>query len=101
MKIALAVLSMLALCSCAATQPLHGSFESSFNGNHYVSGPTSFDDPRMQSPQFYMNDDASPMERAATPAPTALPFGSSNGYCAANCQAHRYSAGYCAQACGR
>jgi hypothetical protein len=94
-----AALSMLMLCACATAPQMHGSFQSSFNGNHFVSGPTSIDDPRLQSPQFYMNDDASPMDRSVTPA-TASPFGPNYGVCAANCQAHHLSAGYCAQACG-
>ncbi len=100
MKPALSVLSILMLCSCAGMAPVQGSLQSSVNGNRYVSGPTSADDPRLRSPQFYMNDDASPMDRSAPPAPMALPFGAANGSCAANCQAHRFSAGYCAQVCG-
>jgi hypothetical protein len=76
-----------------------GSTQSSFNGTTYTSGPTSADDSRLRSPQFYMNDDKSPVVQPAAPAP--FQFGSVDNFCAANCQAHHYSASYCNQACSR
>ncbi len=94
MKIAFSVLSVLLLCSCSGMPPMQ--VQSSVNGSQFVSGPTSFDDPRLRDPRFYMNDDASPTPMAA-PAPSR--FGQSGSYCVADCQARHYPAGYCAQVC--
>jgi hypothetical protein len=99
MKALLTVVSVLLLCSCAGAPVMNGSIQSSFNGTSYTSGPTSADDPRLRSPQFYMNDDKSPAVQPAAPAP--FQFGSVDNFCAANCQAHHYSAAYCNQACSR
>ena len=99
MKALLAAVSVLLLCSCAGAPVMNGSMQSSFNGNTYASGPTNAADPRLRSPQFYMNDDQSPAVQPAAPPP--FQFGSVDNFCAANCQAHHYSAGYCNQACSR
>ena len=93
MKALLGVLSVLLLCSCAAAPALH----TSVNGNTYVSGPTSLDDARLRSPQFYMDDDKSPVQRVA---PQPFQLRAIDNFCAANCQASRHSAQYCSQACG-
>lgn len=94
MKRFLSAISVLLLCSCAATPTL----QTSFNGNTYASGPTSISDPRLRSPQFYLDDDKSPMQRATTPQ--AFQFHAIDNFCAANCQAGRNSAAYCNRACG-
>jgi hypothetical protein len=93
MKALLSAISVLLLCSCAAVPTL----QTSFNGTSYTSGPTSVNDPRLHSPQFYMDDDKSPMERAA--APQAFPFSGTDSFCTANCQARRNSLEYCSRAC--
>jgi hypothetical protein len=98
MKALFSVVSVLLLCSCAGAPVMNGSMQSSFNGTTYTSGPTSADDPRLRSPQFYMNDDKPPVQPAA-PAP--FQFGSVDNFCAASCQSHHYSASYCNQACSR
>ena len=90
----LAIVSILSLCSCAVA-PL----QISSNGTAFASGPTSLDDPRLHSPQFYMNDDTSPSVEPGASAP--FQFGSVDNFCAANCQAHHYSAAYCTRACNR
>jgi hypothetical protein len=94
MKALPGLLSVLLLCSCA-TAPM---VTTSFNGNTYASGPTSVDDPRLRSAQFYMNDDGPPV---AGPAP-AQPyrFRGVDAFCAADCQANRHSPESCARACG-
>jgi hypothetical protein len=99
MKALLSIVAVLSLCSCAATPSMNGSVQSSINGTSYTSGPSSADDPRLRSPQFYMNDDKSPAGRQAAPSPQA--FGVVDNLCAASCQAHRNSADYCNQACSR
>lgn len=92
MRALLGVLSVVLLCSCAAAPTMR----TSFNGNTYANGPTSIDDPRLRSPQFYMNDDGPPIERAGPPQQ----FRAIDGFCAANCQASRHSPDYCSRACG-
>jgi hypothetical protein len=99
MKALLSVVSVLLLCSCAGAPVMTGSMQSSFNGNTYTSGPTSADDPRLRSPQFYMNDDKSPAMQPVAPAPSQ--FGTVDNFCAANCVARRSPATYCDQACTR
>lgn len=99
MKALITVVSVLLLCSCAGEPVMNGSVQSSFNGNTYTPGPTTADDPRLGSPQFYMNDDKSPAMQRAAPAP--FQFGSVDNFCAANCQTRHYSAAYCTQACSR
>jgi hypothetical protein len=94
MKTLLSVLSLLLLCSCAAAPTLH----TSVNGNTFASGPTSIDDPRLRSPQFYMDDDKSPVPQ--TGSPPQFQFRATDNFCAANCQASRNSAAYCNSACG-
>jgi len=96
MKALLSAACVLLLCSCAAT-PLR--FQSSFNGSTFTPAPTNFDDPRYRSPEFYMNDDKSPVVQLVAPMPSQ--FGSTDNFCAANCQLHHYPAGYCNQACSR
>jgi hypothetical protein len=93
-KTLLGVLSVLLLCSCAAMP----NMRTSFNGNTYSSGPTSIDDPRLRSPQFYMNDDGQPVERAELPQP--FQFHAIDGFCVASCQASHRSPEYCGRACG-
>ena len=97
MKALLILVSVTLLCSCAGAPVMSGSIQSSFNGTTYSPGPTSADDPRLRSAQFYMNDDKSVSPPQAAPAP--LRFGSVDAFCAASCQAHRYSAAYCNEAC--
>jgi hypothetical protein len=58
-KIFLVVISVLLLCACSTT-PV---FESSINGFSYTPAPTNLNDPRLSSPQFYMDDDKSPVAR--------------------------------------
>ena len=94
MKTLLSVLSVLLLCSCAVAP----SMRTSVNGNTFTTGPTSVDDPRLRSTQFYMNDDKSPVESAGAPQP--FPFRAVDPICAANCQARRHSPEYCNNACG-
>jgi hypothetical protein len=94
MKILLGVLLVLVLCSCAGAPTMRASF----NGNTYTSGPTSVDDARLRSPQFYMNDDGPPLERAGPAQST--PFHAVDGFCAASCQASWHSSEYCSRACG-
>lgn len=94
MKTIAGVLSVLLLCSCAAAPTLR----TSFNGNAYSSGPTSIDDPRLRSPQFYMNDDGPPVERAGSASPAQ--FRTMDSFCVANCQASRHSPEYCGRVCG-
>ena len=57
MKILLGVVSVLLLCACSSTPVLR----TSINGYSYMPAPTSLDDPRLSSPQFYMDDDKSPV----------------------------------------
>ena len=97
MKSLLPAVFVLLLCSCASTP---ATFQTSVNGNSFSPVPTSLDDPRWRSPEFYMNDDKSPVVQHAAPQP-ALQFGSVDGYCAANCQLRHLPASYCAQACAR
>jgi hypothetical protein len=94
MKTLLSVLSVLLLCACAAAPSLH----TSVNGSAFTSGPTSVDDPRLRSPQFYMDDDKSPVRQAGSPPP--FQFRATDNFCAANCQASRHSPEYCSRACG-
>jgi hypothetical protein len=94
MRIYLCILSTLLLCSCAGTPTLH----SSVNGNSYTSGPTSADDPRMLSPQFYMDDDKSPVQPSGTSQTPQLR--AVDNFCTATCQANRNSVEYCNRACG-
>lgn len=93
----LTAISVWMLCSCAGVSG--GSIQSSINGTSYTSGPMSADDPRLRSPQFYMDDDKSPVRPSAPPTPFA--FGSVDGACSANCQVHDYPTAYCARACSR
>jgi hypothetical protein len=93
MKTFLSVISVLLLCSCAAAPTL----QTSVNGNAYVGGPTNINDPRLRAPQFYMDDDKSPMERAASPQ--AFSFYGTDNFCTANCQARRNALEYCSRAC--
>ena len=99
MKAMLGAVLVVLLCSCAGAPVMTGSTQSSVNGTTFTSGPTSVDDPRLRSPQFYMNDDNSPVAQRV--APTPFQFGSVDNFCAANCQAHHYSPSYCNQACAR
>lgn len=99
MKTLLGIGSILLLCSCAATPVMNGSIQSSFNGTTYTSGPTNANDPRLRSPQFYMNDDKSPVLQPTVPARSQ--FSSADDLCVANCQAGHYAAAYCNQACSR
>ena len=92
MKTLLAVVSVLLLCSCAGAPML----QTSVNGNSYTSPPTSINDPRMRSAEFYMNDDKSPVEYAAPPSTQLRPV---DNFCAANCQASRHTLDYCSRAC--
>jgi hypothetical protein len=94
MKTFLSVLSLLLLCSCAAGPTLH----TSVNGNSFASGPTSVDDPRLRGPQFYMDDDKSPVPQAGPTPPSQ--FRATDNFCASNCQASRHSPDYCSRACG-
>ena len=94
MKSWFCVFLALLLCSCAAAPAL----QTSFNGNTYASGPTSINDPRLRSPQFYMDDDKSPVQQAGSPPP--FQFRATDNFCAANCQASRHSPEYCSRACG-
>jgi hypothetical protein len=93
MKSLLSVFSILFLCSCAAAP----SLRTSFNGSAYTAGPTSLDDPRLRSQQFYMDDDKSPVGSAAVPQP--FQFRAIDNFCAANCRASRHSPEYCDRAC--
>ncbi|HEY4081610.1 MAG TPA: hypothetical protein VGM81_13030 [Burkholderiaceae bacterium] len=62
--IVLIALSAGLLCSCASAP----QFQSSINGLHYQSPPTSLSDPRMRHSQFYRDDDDSPAwMRTTTP----------------------------------
>jgi hypothetical protein len=97
MKALFVLVSVLLLCSCAGAPVMSGSVQSSFNGTRYSPGPTSADDPRLRTSQFYMNDDKALPEPQA--APTPLRFGSVDSFCAASCEAHHYSAAYCNNAC--
>ena len=92
MKALLSVASILFLCSCAGAPML----QTSFNGSTYVSPPTSINDPRMRSAEFYMNDDKSPVDYAAPPSTQFRPV---DNFCAANCQASRHTLDYCGRAC--
>ncbi len=94
MKTMLCVISVLLLCSCA-TAP---SLQTSYNGHSFASGPTSLDDPRLRSPQYYMDDDDRPSCREVCRNP--LQFRALDGFCNANCQANRHTAEYCSRACG-
>jgi len=94
MKTMLFAISVLLLCSCA-TAP---SLQTSFNGHSFASGPTSLDDPRLRGPQYYMDDDRSPVLPGGVPQ--SSPFGAVDNLCAANCQASRRPAEYCSRACG-
>jgi hypothetical protein len=94
MKTLLNVAWVLLLCSCAAAPTVR----TSFNGNSFTSGPTSADDPRLRSPQFYMNDDK-PLAAPAA-APQSSQFRAIDNFCAANCQASHQSLEYCNRICG-
>lgn len=96
MKTLLSAVSLLLLSSCAAAPALHTY--TSVNGNTFASGPTSFDDPRLRSPQFYMDDDKFPVERGGAPQP--FRFHATDNFCATNCQASSHSPDYCSRACG-
>jgi hypothetical protein len=64
MRILLGLLACLVLCSCAAPE-----VQTRYSGSFYMSGPTSINDPRMHSPQFYMDDaDGLPAWTRAVPA---------------------------------
>jgi hypothetical protein len=64
MKPLLIVTAALLLCSCSAVPVMH----TSINGYGYSSAPTSISDPRMRSPQFYMDEsDSPPWLRADAP----------------------------------
>ena len=60
MKPLLFMLSVLLLAGCSSTPEM----KSSFNGNSYMSAPTSINDPRLHSSLYYMDDDHSPAEQA-------------------------------------
>ena len=94
MKTLFSVMSVLLLCSCAAAPTL----QTTLYGNTYRSGPTSIDDPRLRAPQFYMDDDKSPVEPAG--APQSFRFHAIDPFCASNCQTSRHSQEYCNRACG-
>jgi hypothetical protein len=84
MKTMLCAISVLLLCSCA-TAP--SSLQTSYNGHSFASGPTSPNDPRLLSPQYYMDDDRSPVLPES--APQSFQFRALDGFCNANCQASR------------
>ncbi len=94
MKTMLCVISVLLLCSCAAAP----SLQTSYNGQSFASGPTSPNDPRLRSPQYYMDDDRSPVLPGSVPQ--SFQFRAVDGFCNANCQASRHTAEYCSRACG-
>ena len=55
MKTLLIVACAWILCSCSSAPMMH----TSYNGASFSSAPTSADDPRLQHPQFYMDDSSS------------------------------------------
>ena len=64
MKSLIIVASALLLGACAGAPMV----QTSFDGYGLQSAPTRIDDPRMQRPQFYMNDeDGMAWTRAAGP----------------------------------
>jgi len=55
MKAVLLVACLGLLCSCSSTPVM----QSSINGYRFSSAPTSASDPRLQRPQFYMDESES------------------------------------------
>ncbi len=47
----------LMLSACESMPTMGSSMQSNFNGQQYVSGPTSIRDPRFGSPAFYSESD--------------------------------------------
>jgi hypothetical protein len=65
MKALLVLACACLLCSCSSAPVMH----SSLNGYSFSQAPTSASDPRMQRPQFYMDESVSMPWLKATPQP--------------------------------
>jgi hypothetical protein len=64
MKTILSLALAALLCACGSAPTM----QTSFNGMHYMSAPTSLDDPRLAHPQFYRDDgDSGWWTHASTP----------------------------------
>jgi len=65
MKRSLILCFVCALSACSSAPVLH----TSFSGYGFSQAPTSASDPRLQRPQFYMNESESMPWLMATPQP--------------------------------
>lgn len=94
MKALLIAVVLLSLCACSSVPTMH----TSVHGGSFTTGPTSIDDPRLRSPEYYMDDD-NPMANSSGALQT-FTFRGVDNFCMATCQSSRHSAEYCNRSCG-